>query len=59
MAIRVIWKGWLRFVNNLYLIEDAAEALGSKYKGDYVGTFGDIATFSFFGNKTITTGKVV
>lgn len=44
-------------LHNLYLIEDAAEALGSKYKGDYVGTFGDIATFSFFGNKTITTGE--
>lgn len=43
--------------HNLLLIEDAAEALGSKYKGEYVGTFGDVATFSFFGNKTITTGE--
>ena len=43
--------------NNLYLIEDAAEAFGSKYRGNHVGTFGDISTFSFFGNKTITTGE--
>jgi perosamine synthetase len=42
---------------NLFLIEDCAEAIGSKYKGRYVGTFGDISTFSFFGNKTITTGE--
>jgi perosamine synthetase len=44
-------------VNNLFLIEDCAEAIGSKYKGKLVGTFGDISTFSFFGNKTITTGE--
>ena len=43
--------------NNIFLVEDCAEAIGSKYKGQYVGTFGDIATFSFFGNKTITTGE--
>jgi perosamine synthetase len=42
---------------NLYLIEDAAEAFGSFYKSKHVGTFGDISTFSFFGNKTITTGE--
>jgi perosamine synthetase len=41
----------------LYMIEDCAEAFGSRYKGKHVGTFGDIATFSFFGNKTITTGE--
>ena len=38
------------------LIEDAAEALGSSYKGSALGTFGDIAAFSFNGNKVITTG---
>jgi len=43
--------------HNLYLIEDCAEALGTTYKGQHVGTFGDIAAFSFFGNKTITTGE--
>lgn len=42
---------------DLYVIEDCAEAFGSKYKGKFVGTFGDISTFSFFGNKTITTGE--
>lgn len=42
---------------NLFLIEDCAEALGSLYKGKHVGTFGDVSTFSFFGNKTITTGE--
>jgi perosamine synthetase len=43
--------------HNLFLIEDCAEAIGTKYKGKHVGTFGDISTFSFFGNKTITTGE--
>lgn len=43
--------------NNLFLIEDCAEAFGSKYKGKHVGSFGDISTFSFYGNKTITTGE--
>ena len=42
---------------NLFLIEDCAEALGSKYRNQHVGIFGDIGTFSFFGNKTITTGE--
>ncbi len=43
--------------NNLFLIEDCAEAFGSKFKNRHVGTFGDISTFSFYGNKTITTGE--
>ena len=43
--------------HTLFLIEDTAEALGSEYNGKKVGTFGDISTFSFFGNKTITTGE--
>lgn len=43
--------------HNLLLIEDCAEAFGSLYNNQHVGTFGDIATFSFFGNKTITTGE--
>lgn len=43
--------------HNLFLIEDCAEAIGSLYKGKHVGSFGDISTFSFFGNKTITTGE--
>ena len=43
--------------NNLYLIEDCAEAIGSKYNNKRVGSFGDISCFSFFGNKTITCGE--
>lgn len=42
---------------NLKLVEDCAEAFGTLYKGKHVGTFGDVGTFSFFGNKTITTGE--
>lgn len=42
---------------NLILIEDAAEAHFSKYKGKYVGTFGDIGCFSFHATKMITTGE--
>jgi perosamine synthetase len=41
---------------NLALIEDAAESLGSYYKDKHTGTFGTFGTFSFNGNKTITTG---
>jgi perosamine synthetase len=42
---------------NLFLIEDCAEAFGSKCDGIHVGNQGHISTFSFFGNKTITTGE--
>ncbi len=38
------------------LVEDAAESLGSYYKGQHTGTFGKIGILSFNGNKTITTG---
>ena len=41
---------------NLAIIEDASESLGAKYKGRMVGNLGDIACFSFNGNKIITTG---
>jgi perosamine synthetase len=43
--------------NDIALIEDAAESFGSKYKDQFTGTIGDIGVFSFFGNKTITTGE--
>jgi len=43
--------------HDVFLIEDCAEAFGSRFNGQHVGTFGDIACFSFFGNKTITTGE--
>lgn len=41
---------------NIALIEDAAESLGSFYKGKHTGVFGKIGVFSFNGNKTITCG---
>ncbi|KKP59220.1 MAG: Glutamine-scyllo-inositol transaminase [Candidatus Magasanikbacteria bacterium GW2011_GWC2_34_16] len=40
---------------NVTLIEDAAESLGTTYKGQYTGTFGDYGILSFNGNKIITT----
>ncbi len=43
--------------NKLFIIEDCAEAHGALYKGQKVGSFGDISCFSFFGNKVITTGE--
>ncbi len=43
--------------HNLFIVEDSAEAFGSYYNNQHVGTFGDIGIFSFFGNKTITTGE--
>lgn len=41
---------------NLVVVEDAAESLGSQYKGKHTGTFGKLGTLSFNGNKTATTG---
>lgn len=43
--------------HKLFIIEDVAEALGSKFKSNFCGSFGDVSTFSFFGNKTLTTGE--
>ena len=43
--------------HNLVLLEDAAEALGSKYKNRRAGSFGDASVFSFHRTKTITTGE--
>ncbi len=43
--------------NNLWLIEDCCDALGSEYKGKRVGTFGDIATLSFYPAHHITMGE--
>lgn len=41
----------------LLLIEDAAHALGATYRGRPAGSFGDLATFSFYANKNLTTGE--
>jgi perosamine synthetase len=43
--------------HNLVVIEDAAEAIGSEYKGKLCGSFGSISCFSFFANKNITCGE--
>ena len=42
---------------NIYIIEDAAEMHGQKYKGIPCGSFGVMSTFSFYSNKHITTGE--
>ncbi len=42
---------------NLKIIEDAAQGVGVKYYDKHVGTFGDVGCFSFFADKTITTGE--
>lgn len=43
--------------NNLILIEDAAHAVGSKYKEKQIGSHGNTTCFSFYATKTITTGE--
>lgn len=43
--------------HGIAIIEDAAEAIGSEYKGRKAGSFGDTGVFSFHGSKTMTTGE--
>lgn len=43
--------------NNLFVIEDAAQGVGVNYNNKHVGTFGDVGCFSFFADKTISTGE--
>ena len=43
--------------NNIFLIEDTCEALGSKYKSKHLGTFGDFGTYSFYYSHQITSGE--
>lgn len=50
-AIQALCEKW-----KITLIEDAAESLGSYYKKRHTGTFGEMGTFSFNGNKIITSG---
>lgn len=42
---------------NIFIIEDAAEVIGLKYKKKYCGSYGDVSTFSFYANKHITSGE--
>ena len=43
--------------NNLFLLEDSCESLGSKFKNKYLGTFGDFGTYSFYYSHQITSGE--
>jgi perosamine synthetase len=43
--------------HGLQVLEDAAEAIGVRYEGRHVGTFGDMGILSYYGNKTITCGE--
>lgn len=43
--------------HNLFVVEDAAQAVGVKFNNQHVGTFGEFGSFSLYGNKTITTGE--
>ena len=43
--------------HNLWLVEDSCDALGAEYRGKKVGTFGDIATFSFYPAHQMTMGE--
>lgn len=47
----------IAYRNNLYIIEDAAQGVGVKYKRKHTGTFGHLGVLSFYGNKTITCGE--
>jgi len=42
---------------NLYVVEDACEAIGAEYKGKKVGNFGNLSIFAFYPNKQMTTGE--
>lgn len=52
-------NGFLKLAeeNGLLLIEDCAESIGTRLDGKHLGLWGSISTFSFFGNKTLTTGE--
>ena len=43
--------------NKIFLIEDCAESMFTKYKNQYTGTFGDVSTFSLYSNKLISSGE--
>jgi perosamine synthetase len=47
----------IAYEHDIAIIEDAAEAVGTEYKGRKAGSFGDTGAFSFHGSKTLTTGE--
>jgi perosamine synthetase len=51
------WLGQVGYHNNIPIIEDAAEAIGSAYFGGMAGSIGKFGVFSFHGTKTMTTGE--
>ena len=51
MSLIKVCKDW-----KIPLVEDAAESLGSEYKGKPTGSFGEVGVFSFNGNKIVTSG---
>ena len=57
MACNMDEVGALAKKHNLLIIEDAAQAIGVKWNNKHCGTFGNIGCFSFFADKTITTGE--
>ncbi len=52
-------RAWREFANDysLYFIEDAAQSLGSRYRGQHLGTFGDVGIFSFSAPKIVSCGQ--
>jgi len=43
--------------HGLFVVEDSAQAHGAEFRGQRIGSIGDLATFSFYGNKIVTTGE--
>ena len=43
--------------NSLFVVEDAAQAVGVRFNGQHAGTFGEMGVLSYYGNKTITCGE--
>ncbi|RKZ95512.1 MAG: hypothetical protein DRQ40_03485 [Gammaproteobacteria bacterium] len=53
----LVWLKDFCTVNKIHLIEDSAECFGSKFLGKSIGSHGIASSFSFFGNKIVTTGE--
>ena|SRR3990167_867578 len=55
--VHLLGKPFLIFYEDVPMIEDSCEALGSKFDGKFCGTMGDMGTFSFYVTHTLTTGE--